>query len=378
MKNITNLFLFLFLLSACGGSSDLETLKKEKTDIQSQINKLKTQLINLDQEIAKLDNSSSNDKLELVTVIKLEKTEFKHYIEAQGKTYSEDNVMVTTDMGGLVKAIYVDEGQFVNKGQTLIQLDNAVVLTQLAELETGIALAKEVYEKRKRLWDQNIGSEIEFLQAQNNYNSLIDKKATIQTQLSKSTIKAPISGYVETINLKLGEMASPGAPACQVVNNKDMEIRVDLPENYLGKAKKGNEILVEIPSIGLEKTAKIKSVGQTVNSYNRSFQVIASIDNSKNDIKPNMLAKVKLTDEAIPDVIVLPTNLLQKASNGYFVYLAVEDSASNNYVAHKQHIEVGDSYGGNIMVESGINSGDIVIDKGFRNVLEGQIIQVQQ
>ncbi len=378
MKNIINSLIFLTLLSACGSSSDLETLKADKVKLQNQLNKLKTEIISIDTEIAKLDNTSTDDKLELVTVIELEKTDFKHYIEAQGKTYSEDNVMVTTDMGGLVKAVYVDEGQYVNKGQTVIQLDNSIVMNQLAELETGIALAQEVYEKRKRLWDQNIGSEIEYLQAQNNYNSLVDKKATIQTQLSKSSIKAPISGYVEMINLKLGEMASPGMPACQLVNNKNMEIRVDLPENYLGKAKKGNEILVEIPALGLEKTAKIKSIGQTVNSYNRSFQIIATIDNSKNELKPNMLAKVKLTDEAIKDAIVLPTNLLQEASNGYFVYIANLDTVKNHYLAHKQHIEVGDSYGGNIVVTSGIEAGDIVIDKGFRNVLEGQIIKIQE
>lgn len=378
MKNTTHLFLFLLLLSACGGSSDLDTLKEKKTELQNEINNLKTQLMSVEEEITSLDNTSTDDKLELVTVLKLEKEEFKHYIEAQGTTYSEDNVMVTTDMGGLVNKVYVDEGQYVSKGQTLIQLDNSIVLNQLSEIETGIALAQEVYEKRKRLWDQNIGSEIEFLQAQNNYNSLIDKKATIQTQLGKATIKAPISGYVEMINLKLGEMASPGMPACQLVNNKNMEIRVDLPENYLGKAKKGNEILVEIPALGLEKTAKIKSVGQTVNSYNRSFQIIATIDNSKNELKPNMLAKVKLTDEAIKDAIVLPTNLLQEASNGYFVYVVKEDTVNKLSVAKKQHIEVGDSYGGNIVVESGINSGDIVIDKGFRNVLDGQIIKVQE
>lgn len=378
MKNITNLFLFLFLLSACGGSNNLENLKKEKVALQSRINNLKTDLSDIEEQIAKLDNTPANDKLELVTVIKLEGTEFKHYVEAQGKTYSEDNVMVTTDMGGLVKAVYVTEGQYVTKGQTLIQLDNAVISNQLAELQTGISLAKEVYEKRKRLWEQNIGSEIEFLQAQNNYNSLLDKKATIQTQLGKASIKAPINGYIETINLKLGEMASPGAPACQVVNNKKMEIRVDLPENYLGVAKKGNEILVEIPALNLERKATIKSVGQTVNSYNRSFQVIATIDNNDNQLKPNMLAKVKLTDEAIKDAIVLPTNLLQEASSGYFVYLAVKDSVSNDYVAHKQYIEVGDSYGGKIVVKSGIQSGDVVIDKGFRNVLEGQIIKVQE
>jgi len=378
MKQLPKLLLALLLLSACGGETDLESLKKEKTEIQNKINKLKTSLIEIETAIEKIDGTNKDEKLKLVTVLEIQKQNFNHYIEAQGTTYSDDNVRVTTDMGGLVNHIAVDEGQYVQKGATLIQIDNSIILNQIAELETAIALAEEVYNKRKRLWDQNIGSEIEYLQAKNNFESLINKKATAQTQLSKTTIKAPISGYVDAINLKLGEMASPGMPACQLVNNKNMEVRVDLPEIYLGSVKKGTNILVEIASLGLETEAKIKSIGQTVSTYNRTFQVIATINNEDNQIKPNMLAKVKLSDDAIDDALVIPTRLLQEASKGYFVFTVDKDSTSNHYVAHKKYIKVGDSYGGNIVVLDGIKNGDVIIDKGFRTVLEGQIVNIQE
>lgn len=381
MKNFTGTLLVgFFLLSACGGGeSDLDALKADKAELQSEISELKAKLASIEESILELDPSTKAEKLELVTVIDLDNTAFKNYIEAQGKTYSEDNVMVTTDMGGLVTAVYVDEGQYVNKGKVLLQLDNSLILSQLAELETGISLAKDVFEKRKRLWDQNIGSEIEYLQAKNNYESLMDKKASVNTQLSKSSIKSPINGYVDVINLKLGEMAAPGMPACQVVNNKSMEVQVDLPETYLGKVKKGDQILVEIPALGIEKTAKISSVGQTVNSFNRAFQVIASLENSKGEIKPNMLAKVKFTNESVNDAIVIPTALLQESANDtYFVFVAETDTVKNETVAVRKVIEVGQSYNGEIVVTSGLTSDDVIIDKGFRNVLDGQFIKIQE
>lgn len=375
-SSIKLLFIATLFLSACGGSSDLEELKSQKSDIEAEIKTLKSKLSDLETSIAELDSTSKEEKLELVTVIDLAKGEFNDYIEAQGKTYTENNVMVTTDMGGLVTRVYVDEGQYVSKGKVLIQLDNSVILSQLAELETGISLAKDVFDKRQRLWDQNIGSEIEYLQAKNNYESLLDKRSSINTQLSKTSIKAPISGYVDAINLKLGEMASPGMPACQVVNNSKMEVRVDLTEVYLGKVKKGDQILVELPALGIEKTAKVTSVGQTVNQFNRAFQVIAAIDNSKGEIKPNMLVKAKFTNESIQDAIVIPTNLLQESSKGYFVFIAESDTTSNETIAVKKEIEVGESYAGQILVKKGLEDGDVVINEGSRNVLDGQYIQI--
>jgi RND family efflux transporter MFP subunit len=376
-SSIAILIVGIIFLTSCGGSSTLEELKTQKSEIEGEIKALKDQLAELDEAIKKIDTTSNDEKLELVTVIDLNPDVFNNYIEAQGKTYTENNVMVTTDMGGLVKGVFVDEGQYVNQGQTLIQLDNSIITSQMAELETAISLAKEVFDKRQRLWNQNIGSEIEYLQAKNQYESLIDKKASANVQLSKTSIKAPISGYIDMINVKLGEMAAPGMPACQIVNNTMMEVKIDLPEVYLGKVNKGDEILIELPAIEKEVKAKVSAVGQTVNAYNRAFQVIASIDNKDNIIKPNMLVKAKFNNLTVSDAIVIPSNLLQESAQGYFVFTAETDSLTNEVVAVKKQIEVGESYGGQIVVTKGLNESDVIINEGFRNVLDGQLIKIQ-
>ena len=376
-SSIAILFVGIIFLTSCGSSSTLEELKTQKSEIEGEIKALKDQLAELDEAIKKIDTTSNDEKLELVTVIDLNPDVFNNYIEAQGKTYTENNVMVTTDMGGLVKGVFVDEGQYVSQGQTLIQLDNSIITSQMAELETAISLAKEVFDKRQRLWNQNIGSEIEYLQAKNQYESLIDKKASANVQLSKTSIKAPISGYIDMINVKLGEMAAPGMPACQIVNNTLMEVKIDLPEVYLGKVNKGDEILVELPAIEKEVKAKVSAVGQTVNAYNRAFQVIASIDNKDNIIKPNMLVKAKFNNLTVSDAIVIPSNLLQESAQGYFVFTAETDSLTNEVVAVKKQIEVGESDGGQIVVIKGLTDNDVIINEGFRNVLDGQLIKIQ-
>ena len=206
---------------------------------------------------------------------------------------------------------------------------------------------------------------------------MIDKKASANVQLSKTSIKAPISGYIDMIYVKLGEMAAPGMPACQIVNNTLMEVKIDLPEVYLGKVNKGDEILVELPAIEKEVKARVSAVGQTVNAYNRAFQVIASIDNKDNIIKPNMLVKAKFNNLTVSDAIVIPSNLLQESAQGYFVFTAETDSLTNEVVAVKKQIEVGESYGGQIVVIKGLNESDVIINEGFRNVLDGQLIKIQ-
>lgn len=376
--NIFYVLTFVFLLASCGKESSLEKLNADKEKLSSKIKELQLKLDDVEAQIAELDTTQEEDVLELVNYSVLQKTTFKHYIDAQGKTYSENNITITTDMGGLVKAIYIDEGQSVSKGQTLIQLDNSVVINQIAELETALALAKDVYDKRKRLWDQNIGSEIEYLQAKNNYESLISKKATANTQLSKLAIKAPISGYIDAISVRLGEMASPGYPVATIVNNSNMEVKIDLPEAYLGKVKVGDKILINIPTLNTVKDARVSAVGQTVNQYNRAFQITAKVDNKENDLKPNMLVEVKFLSETFDNVIVIPAKYLQESAKGYFVYTAKIDSATGVSTAHKINVEISDTYNGEVVVDKGLSEGDLLIEEGFRYVLDQQEIELNK
>lgn len=376
-KNTLFLFaLVLTLLFACS-ESDLGKKKSELKKLEGKISALKEEAAALKKEIFELDPSSAPEKAELITFINVEPTKFRKYIEAQGTTYSDQNINVTSDMGGLVTKINVEIGQFVQKGKLMVELDNQVISQQLQEVQTNLKLAKDVFEKRQRLWEQNIGSEIEYLQAKNNYESLMASEKTLKTQMSKTSVKAPISGYIEAINVRLGEMVSPGTPAVQVVNLLNMEVRAELAETHLKAIKKADEIDIEIPVLGLTKKAKITSVGKTVSQNNRTFRVIAQVNNSDSKIKPNLLAKIKIKEIEIDSAITIPARLLQESSNGYFVFTASEDD-EGNYRAIRNKIKIGAAYDGQIVVLEGLEKGAKLIDMGYRSVLENQLLEVKE
>ena len=348
--------------------------RKSLKSLKAEIKKMQTLADSLHIEIKKEEGVKEIKKV-LITTFKAETKPFEAFVELQGTSQAENNVNITTDMGGLVNKIYVDEGQNVSAGQTLIKLDNSIQASQLSELETSISLAKDVYEKRKRLWEKNIGSEIEFLQAQNNYNSLIDKKNTLIVQMGKALIKSPISGKVDMVFLKAGELASPGMPAVNVVNLRNMEVEVSIPETYLGKIQKGDKVAVYFPTLGKDVDAKIKSVGQSINKNNRTFNAVASIPNKDGSLKPNLLAKVMIKSQSEAKAIAIPSNLLQKSSKGFYVY-TVNQTDSAKLKASEVLVEVGPSYNGFIVIKKGLKEGDLLIQEGFREVLQGDLLEI--
>lgn len=377
MKNLISVALVLLVLASCGSNGDLENKKKELSEKEAQVATLKAEIEQIKKDIEELDPSSVVEKSEFITVFDVQKGEFKKYIEAQGTTYAENNIQLTTDMGGLVTRVNVDMGQYVNQGKVLVELDNAIIKNQIAELQTSMRLAKDVYEKRERLWQQNIGSEIEYLQAKTNYESLQASLNTAQTQLNKTFIKAPISGYVDNVKVKIGEMVAPGTPAIQLVNLSKMEVRADLAEIYLKSIEVGDVVELDIPVLGVKKSAKISSVGKNINQTNRTFQVIANIENNDGSVKPNLLAKVRVNDVTVKDAITIPSRLLQQSSTGYFVYTAEEDE-KGNYRAKKVVVEIADSYETEIVISSGLKGTEKLIDLGYRNVLEGQLLEIKE
>jgi membrane fusion protein, multidrug efflux system len=377
MKKTATVFVIALLLASCGGNeSQIDRIKKQLNKKEAQVSQLKQEIESLKKELEILDPSLVSERPEMVTVLDVEKNEFRRFVEAQGTTFAENNVRLTTDLGGLVTRVNVETGQYVQQGTVLIELDNSIIKNQIAELQTALRLAKDVYEKRERLWQQNIGSEIEYLQAKNNYESLTASLATANTQLGKTQLRAPISGYVDNIMVRLGEMASPGALAIQLVNLNKMEVRADLAEIHLKSVKVGDIVRVEIPVLGIEKTAKVTSVGKTINQINRTFQVIAIVNNEDGAIKPNLMAKIKVNDLTIDTAVVIPAKLLQESSKGYFVYLAEEDEAGK-LRARRRDIEIGPAYESKMVVASGLKGGEKIIDLGYRNVLEGQLLEVK-
>lgn len=377
MKNLLSVTLLLLVLASCSSNGELEKKKKELSKKEADLALLKQEIETLKKEIEVLDPNSVVERSELVTVHEVAKEEFKKFIEAQGTTYAENNIKLTTDMGGLVTKVNVQIGDYVSQGKVLVQLDNQIILNQISELQTALNLAKDVFEKRSRLWQQNIGSEIEYLQAKNNYESLQASMQTAQTQLAKTSIKAPMSGYIDNVMVKIGEMVAPGTPAVQLVNLNKMEVRADLAEVYLRSIKVGDEIELEIPVLGKSKTAKVTAVGQNINQTNRTFQVVASINNPDGEVKPNLLSKIKVNDVTLKDAVTIPTRLLQESSKGYFVYIAQKDD-KGNYRAKKVDIEIAQSYEDKMVVSSGLKGGEMLIDLGYRNVLEGQLLDIKE
>ncbi len=367
---ITTLALFIF--SSCEDTS-LEGKKKALSKLKTEINERQEKADKLKAEINELEGVKEIKKHN-VTALTVEEKPFAAFVEVQGTSQAENSVNIMTDIGGLVKAVYVDEGQYVHKGKTLIKLDNSIVASQLAELNTSIELAKDVYEKRDRLWKKNIGSEIEYLQAKNQYNALLKKKNTLNTTLAKATIKAPISGTVDMVYLKVGELASPGYPAVNVVNLKNMEVQVSVPETYLGKIKKGDKVDVFFPSINKNVEAKIKSVSQSINRNNRTFTAVASLPNKDKMLKPNLLAKIKIKSDSKGKAITIPTNLLQKSAQGFYVYVIAENEGKT--IAKEIPVEIGESYNGQIIITKGLKANDKLINEGYRDVLDGDLIEI--
>jgi len=367
---ITTLALLFF--TSCEDTS-LEGKKKSLSKLKAEIAERQEKADKLKAEINELEGVKEVKK-QKVTTLTVEEKPFEAFVEVQGTSQAENAVNIMTDMGGLVKAIYVDEGQYVHKGKTLIQLDNSIVRSQLDELNTSLVLAKDVFEKRERLWKKNIGSEIEYLQAKNQYNSLLKKKNTLNTTLAKSTIKAPISGTVDIVYLKVGELASPGYPAVNVVNLKNMEVKVSVPENYLGKIKKGDKVDVFFPSINKEVVAKVKSVSQSINPNNRTFTAVASIPNKDKLLKPNLLAKIKIKSDEKEKAITIPTNLLQKSAQGFYVYVVSEKDGKT--IAKEVPVEIGESYNGKIIITKGLSPNDKLINEGYRDVLDGDLLEI--
>ncbi|NNC95004.1 MAG: efflux RND transporter periplasmic adaptor subunit [Chitinophagales bacterium] len=374
------LFFIALLLISCSKPEEIEKLKTQLGKAKSNYEAAKKSAIDLKNEIEELEKQIATiegveiRKGKLVTTIPVSAGEFNHYIEVQGTAQSEKNITVSTDMGGIVTAIYVDEGSRVGKGRVLAQLDNTILLQQVEEIKTSLDLAKTVYEKQKILWDQNIGSEIQFLQAKNNKESLETKLKTTYAQLEKMKIKSPIDGYVDEVFIKLGELASPGNPAIRVVNLNMIEVEASVPENYLGSVTNGEKVTVYFPALEMEKEAIVKSVGQVINPNNRTFNVLVKITNEDASLKPNLLAVLKIMDYYNNSVISIPNRLIHFGRDSKFVYVAKNENGET--VAVKKEVETGISYKGKVEIITGLDDSDILVDEGYRDVTHGELLTI--
>jgi len=375
MKAINKILIFAALVifaAACGSTTDkkseLEGLKNQRDELNSKIETLESEL--------KTKENPANMKFTDVAVTEAQVSEFNHYLEVQGKVDGEDNIAVSAQMAGVLTSVYVTEGDAVKKGQVLAQLDNSVILQQVENLKTQLNFATNIYNKQKSLWDQQIGSEIQYLTAKNNKESLELNLAALKDQLEMTRIKSPINGTVEEVNLKVGQMASPGLPAVRVVNFSTAKIVAEISEAYASKIKAGDRVIVSFPDFNTEIETKIHFTSKYINPINRTFQTEIRLGASKVVYRANMMAVVKINDYSNPSAFVIPVSLVNESSTGKYVYVAKEEGGK--LIARRQIVSVGNTYNGMAEITQGLRQGDKIITTGYTNLVEGQLIKIAQ
>lgn len=381
----TPLLLFLFLI-ACGGETeelvipeDIEEKRELLKEKRTALNAEKEKLAKLEEQVAELQAAIQEQdpafvKKSLVTTMQVEPTDFERFTEVQGTVKTDDNAAAVSEIGGRITRLTVEEGDRVRKGQLIATIDMEGIDKQRAELQTALGLAEEVYERQKRLWDQNIGSEIQFLQAKNNKERLEKSLETLNFQQTKANVYAPISGSVEMLMTKQGEVAAPGVPIVQILNTKEVKVVAEVPETLLRSVKTGEKVRVEFPALGRTDTIKITQIGRTINPANRTFSVEAELKNPDGELKPNLLAVIHLNDFSAPNVITLPLNRIQQEVTGKSFVMTVGPDNK----AQKTYVETGESFNGEVIIKSGITPETVLVDKGARTVKEGDVLEVEK
>jgi RND family efflux transporter MFP subunit len=307
-----------------------------------------------------------------VVITEAKQVEFNHYIEVQGKVDGEDNIAVSAQMPGTITAVFVKEGQSVRKGQVLAQIDNNVMQQQLSNMEQQLEFVTNLYNKQKTLWDQKIGSEVQFLTAKNNKESLEKNLAALKDQIEMTRIKSPINGSVEEINLKVGQMASPGLPAVRVVNFNTVKVVAEMAEAYSSKIAPGNNVVIYFPDYKSEVASEISFTSKYINPVNRTFLTEVKLSPGEIEYRANMIAVVKINDYQNTSAFTVPITLIRDSPKGNFIYVARQEGG--NMVARRLPVTIGSTYNGLAEILTGINAGEKIITTGFNNLIEGQLI----
>ncbi len=387
MKKYLYVILATVTLYSCGSEEqsvtdlisqgNLDAIRAKKNEVSAQQKTLDTQLKQLDSAISALGNE---EKLALVNTTTIKEEPFTHFLELQGDVSTKQNVLIYPEMAGTLQRVYVKEGDRVNKGQLLAKIDDGGIGSQLSQLKTQAELAKTTFERRKRLWDQQIGSEIEYLAAKTEYEAAQDAIRQTESRLGKATIRAPFSGIIDDVIKDQGTVVSPGpgSEVFRIVNLSDMFIEVDVPETYLGSVTKGKEAIVYFPILSDSITTNVRETGNFINPSNRSFSVEIPVPNKKGTIKPNLTAKVSINDYSSDKAILIPSGIISENAEGeQYVYVAVDQNEESEATVTRTIITTGKVQAGMVEVLSGLEEGAMVIKEGARSVKDGQKVKIK-
>lgn len=376
MKNIS-ILLIILLATACGKKDITEIQQKQEqlTQKEKDLVTLKKEILDLKREIQSLDTNARDNAI-AVMAIEIKKGVFKNPFEVQGIVKSDRNVLVSPEVPAKIVRLHIKEGLKVSKGQVIATLDGSTANAQINELEGSMELAKLNFEKQERLWNKNIGSEMQYLQAKNQYEQLQNAIQTAQTQLGKYSLRSPISGTVDEVMANEGEFVGSmtGGPVARIVNLSEIKIVASASETYLGKLKVGQEVSLSFPSIQLNTTEKVSAISNVINPNNRTFSFYVKPTKYIKMMKPNLLAMITAHDYEANDAISVPTKLIRVANGQHFIYTIKTNG--NKRIVQKSIIQIDKQFPNKTIIKSGLAPGDMVITEGVNSVIVGDEVKI--
>lgn len=346
--------------------SELESKKAEAAELRLEIERLEKEIATLDPNFAR-----SQRKSLLVTTTTPIKESFAHYVEVTGSVRSRRNVNISAELSGRIQEIPAIEGMRVRKGDVLVRIDDESIQRNLAEVETQLELARTVYERQKRLWDQQIGTEMQYLEAKNRLEGLEKNISTITTQQGRATVRAPFDGTVESITVRAGEVIQPGSPILNFIGESDLYIEGDISERYVGILDRGDSVQITFPSLNKTIDSRVTAIGSVINPNNRTFKVEITLPTVEN-VKPNMISVLRIMDYQQPTAVTVPTYLILQDNQGEYVFVV------ENEVARKQYVERGMTYNERTEITSGLTGDELLVDQGFREVGDNMRVNITE
>ena len=378
-------FLFFILsglitfLPSCGNNSSNSSLSQKQKELNNKIaqkTKLEAEIAVLEKEIAALDTSNQSKVEKVVEVEVVSPEAFASTVEVMGKIDLDNNAYLSAMQGGTVTKIFVKEGSYVKVGQTLAQLDDEVMIKSMAQARQAVSFTTDLYNKQKALWDQKIGSEVQFLNSKNNMESAQNQLNTLLQQKELMKIKAIYPGVVDQVAIKLGQLVSPGLPAFRIVGTKGLKLNASIPESYIGKVQKGNSVNIYFPDLNKEISGKVNYLSNIIDPLSRTVTAEISLPDNHKELKTNMVGILRINDYSRKDAIVIPVKNLLKSADGYYVFIA--EKSDSGLLAKAKVIKTGVVSGDKIEVLDGLKKGDQLITVGFQSIHDGDNLIISQ
>jgi len=384
MKHILAIAISTLVLVSCGNkeesvasiieSNDLEKLRAKKATLDEAYNIMGDELKQLEAKIKELDPL---EKVPLITTFTVQDTLFNHFVELQGNVSTKKNLVIFPEYSGVLTRVYVKEGQKVSKGQTLAKIDDGGLSQQLSQLQIQAELAKTTFERQERLWNQKIGSEIQYLQAKSNYEAQQRAVRQLQQQIGKTTVRAPFSGTIDDVITDQGSLVVPGQTQLfRIVNLDEMYVETDVPERYISDVTPNKTVEVEFPILGKTIQTEVRQAGDFINPANRTFKVEVAIPNKEKSIKPNLTAKLKINDYTNENALLIPQSIISENAEGDQYIYVISEKEKDLAKAQRVIIETGKTQGDLIEILSGIEAGAEIIQEGARSVKDGQSVRI--